>query len=45
VLEMGRKMPKLNMEQANEIPIFGLPLVSYNPEKVLVGTEKSDALW
>mmetsp|Transcript_1847 Transcript_1847/g.2502 ORF Transcript_1847/g.2502 Transcript_1847/m.2502 type:complete len:99 (+) Transcript_1847:655-951(+) len=38
-------MPDLQVEKANEIPIQGLPLVSYNPEKKLVGKEKSDTLW
>ena len=46
ILETTQRVPRLSMEQSSEIPIMGLPLMTFSKSNVSVGAkEHSDKLW
>jgi len=46
ILETRQRVPKLSLEQSSEIPIMGLPLMTFSKSNVRMhAKEHSDKLW
>jgi len=44
-LTRKQSVPQLKVEESNEIPIMGLPLITYKEQEMLTGKDSSDKLW